>query len=199
MPDAQRPVRSARAVAASPGRNASTDSSASVTSVAVPNVVTVESSTSSASPARRRSGTASAGWRRGLRERSRQGGELIVQRGEGWIAGRRHLAREAPAVAMARSVVAFARGNPDDARLLLTLRPQDLLDADFRGACPSATSARAMIPDLPGLPRTMRGQPCRAHFRQTLAPNETGTRMGRSCPAPEPTCDHPAPILAVAG
>src|SRR5215208_6085407 len=41
------------------------------------------------------------------------------------------------AVAMARSVVAFARGNPDDARLLLTLRPQDLLDADpdadFRG------------------------------------------------------------------
>jgi len=39
-------------------------------------------------------------------------------------------------VAMATSVVAFARGCPDDARLLLTLRPQDLLDAgpgaDFR-------------------------------------------------------------------
>jgi AcrR family transcriptional regulator len=32
-------------------------------------------------------------------------------------------------VAMATSVVAFARDSPDDARLLLTLRPQDLLDA----------------------------------------------------------------------
>src|SRR5215216_2682228 len=30
---------------------------------------------------------------------------------------------------MATSVVAFARTSPDDARLLLTLRPQDLLDA----------------------------------------------------------------------
>src|SRR5215208_5199932 len=39
-------------------------------------------------------------------------------------------------VAMAVAVVAFARTRPDDARLLLTLRPQDLLDAgpdaDFR-------------------------------------------------------------------
>jgi AcrR family transcriptional regulator len=39
-------------------------------------------------------------------------------------------------VAMATSVVAFARACPGDARLLLTLRPQDLLDAgpdaDFR-------------------------------------------------------------------
>src|SRR5215216_3074707 len=39
-------------------------------------------------------------------------------------------------VAMATSVLAFARARPDDARLLLTLRPQDLLDAapdaDFR-------------------------------------------------------------------
>ena len=39
-------------------------------------------------------------------------------------------------VAMAQSVVAFARAKPEDARLLLTLRPQDLLDAapdaDFR-------------------------------------------------------------------
>jgi hypothetical protein len=37
---------------------------------------------------------------------------------------------------MATSVVSFARACPDDARLLLTLRPQDLLDArpdaDFR-------------------------------------------------------------------
>ena len=33
-------------------------------------------------------------------------------------------------VAMATSVVTFARTSPDDARLLLTLRPQDLLDAD---------------------------------------------------------------------
>ena len=33
------------------------------------------------------------------------------------------------AVAMAVSVVAFARADPDDARLLLTLRPRDLLDA----------------------------------------------------------------------
>ena len=33
-------------------------------------------------------------------------------------------------VAMATSVVTFARVSPDDARLLLTLRPQDLLDAD---------------------------------------------------------------------
>jgi AcrR family transcriptional regulator len=32
-------------------------------------------------------------------------------------------------VAMATSVVAFARACPDDARLLLTLRPRDLLDA----------------------------------------------------------------------
>ena len=32
-------------------------------------------------------------------------------------------------VAMATSVVAFTRVHPDDARLLLTLRPQDLLDA----------------------------------------------------------------------
>src|SRR5829696_2196387 len=32
------------------------------------------------------------------------------------------------AVAMATSVVSFARARPDDARLLLTLRPQDLLD-----------------------------------------------------------------------
>src|SRR5918995_5253681 len=31
-------------------------------------------------------------------------------------------------VGMATSVVAFARAHPDDARLLLTLRPQDLLD-----------------------------------------------------------------------
>jgi len=30
---------------------------------------------------------------------------------------------------MAVAVVAFARTRPDDARLLLTLRPQDLLDA----------------------------------------------------------------------
>jgi AcrR family transcriptional regulator len=34
-----------------------------------------------------------------------------------------------PGVAMAVSVVAFARANPKDARLLLTLRRQDLLDA----------------------------------------------------------------------
>src|SRR5215204_7801982 len=32
-------------------------------------------------------------------------------------------------VAMAVAVVAFTRTRPDDARLLLTLRPQDLLDA----------------------------------------------------------------------
>jgi AcrR family transcriptional regulator len=36
----------------------------------------------------------------------------------------------AAAVAMARSPIAFARAQPEDARLLLTLRRDDLLDAD---------------------------------------------------------------------
>jgi AcrR family transcriptional regulator len=64
------------------------------------------------------------------------------------------------AVAMAVSVVAFARGHPEDARLLLTLRPQDLLDADpdaeFRERL-SAMNARVEA-ELRRLARALRGR-----------------------------------------
>jgi AcrR family transcriptional regulator len=46
-----------------------------------------------------------------------------------WLAAARDPDALAAGVAMAVSVVAFARVSPDDARLLLTLRPEDLLDA----------------------------------------------------------------------
>jgi AcrR family transcriptional regulator len=47
----------------------------------------------------------------------------------GWLEAARDPDPLHAGVAMAVSVVAFARARPDDARLLLTLRPQDLLDA----------------------------------------------------------------------
>jgi len=45
-----------------------------------------------------------------------------------WVAAARDADPLEAGVAMAVSVVAFARAHPDDARLLLTLRPEDLLD-----------------------------------------------------------------------
>ena len=62
-----------------------------------------------------RDGLVSAAWKRAL--------DRFHER---WLA-----AAEAPepGVAMAVSVITFARENPQDARLLLTLRRQDLLDA----------------------------------------------------------------------
>ena len=49
---------------------------------------------------------------------------------ERWLAAAQAPDPVAAGVAMAVSVVAFARDHPDDARLLLTLRRRDLLDAD---------------------------------------------------------------------
>lgn len=46
------------------------------------------------------------------------------------------------AVAMAVSAIAFAREFGDDARLLLTIRPADLLDADSGGELADAIKAR---------------------------------------------------------
>ena len=63
------------------------------------------------------------------------------------------------AVAMARSHVSFARASPDDARLLLTLRRDDLLDADtgheLRGRldainAPLAAAVAALTTSLTG-------------------------------------------------
>jgi AcrR family transcriptional regulator len=44
------------------------------------------------------------------------------------------------AVAMALSAVDFARQHPDDARLLLTIRPEDLVDADGGGLAAAIAS-----------------------------------------------------------
>ena len=66
-----------------------------------------------------RDGILRAAWLRAL-ERSQ----------ERWLKAARDPDPIEAGVAMAASVVAFARACPDDARLLLTLRPQDLLDAD---------------------------------------------------------------------
>ena len=46
------------------------------------------------------------------------------------------------AVAMALSVLDFARAYPDDARLLLMMRPEDLVDAEGGGALAEAIATR---------------------------------------------------------
>ena len=48
---------------------------------------------------------------------------------ERWLAAERHQDPVEAGVAMARSVVAFSRDHPDDARLLIELRRRDLVDA----------------------------------------------------------------------
>ncbi|HTA15063.1 MAG TPA: TetR/AcrR family transcriptional regulator, partial [Solirubrobacteraceae bacterium] len=66
-----------------------------------------------------RDGVLAAAWLRAL-ERFQQGA----------LAAAKHPEPLEAAIAMATSQVSFAREHPDDARLLLTLRRDDLLDAD---------------------------------------------------------------------
>lgn len=51
------------------------------------------------------------------------------------------------AVAMALSALTFARRHPDDARLLLTIRPEDLVDADAGGLAAAVASRNAPLVD----------------------------------------------------
>jgi AcrR family transcriptional regulator len=51
----------------------------------------------------------------------------------------------AAAVAMALSAIEFARGLPGDARLLLTVRPEDLVDADGGDLIAAITSRNAPL------------------------------------------------------
>ena len=63
------------------------------------------------------------------------------------------------AVAMALSAVDFAREYPDDARLLLMMRPEDLVDADGGGELAEAIATRnvPLIERLEGLARELYG------------------------------------------
>jgi AcrR family transcriptional regulator len=63
-------------------------------------------------------------------------------------------------VAMAVSVVAFARANRDDARLLLTLRPGDLLDAGPDAELQQRLTAMnaPLYAELPRLARALHGR-----------------------------------------
>jgi AcrR family transcriptional regulator len=62
------------------------------------------------------------------------------------------------AVAMALSSIEFARGFPGDARLLLTVRPQDLVDADGGALVTAITSRNApLIERLRQLARELYG------------------------------------------